>query len=241
MAFSQTTISNVRVSRNGPEVFVAWNCSAATGSVFQVYLDRRLSWSGTALSCTVPAPADALGRNAWVEIGTVASAEAHTDFSASLVGPAGQGGRVSLAWLGGTYLDATLRDDIQGFQIFRSASAGGPVDFSTSLGVVAAYPGDVISDGFGVGGFGKGGFGKAATSYQWFGSPLDSGVWSFAVAPYDLAGNVQAAPSVVTVAIATPPRAPAADANGLRLSYSYAGPATAVATLNWLASPSADR
>ena len=238
MAFTQASITDVRVTRDGPEIFVAWTSTAPGKTPFQVYVNRRLAWSGTSRSCYVPAPADAAGRSAWIEVGTVAPGEVTSDFSASLSGPAGAGNRAALTWLGGTYLDATLRDDVRGFRIYGSATAGGPVNYAAPAGIVAAYPGGAITDGFGGGGFGQGGFGRAATSYLWRSAPLGSGTWSFAVVPYDAAGNTQGLPMTVNVAIAAPPRAPAADGNGRRLTYAYAGPATRLATLNWLASPS---
>ena len=239
MAFAQNFVSDVRAVRDGPEVFVTWSTSSPPGTHFQVYVDRRLAWSGSSRACYVPAPADAIGRNAWIEVGTVAPSEVDRDFSANLAGPGGSGNRVCLTWRGGTYLDATLRDDIRGFRVFRSAIAGGPVDYSAPVGAVVAYPGGVLADGFGVGGFGQGGFGKAAMNYQWYSGPLDTGNWTFAVVPYDAAGNVQGSPTPMNVTILAAPRPPAADANGRRLNYTPANPATRVVTLNWLASPSA--
>lgn len=241
MPFSQSTISDVRISRDGAELYVAWTSSAPWGTAFQVYLDRRLAWSGTARSCNVPSPGGPAGRNAWIELGTVAAGETNRDFSASLAGPAGAGNRAHLSWSGGTYLDPTGRDDVRGFRIFRSAAPGGPVDFSKPVAVVAAYPGGAITDGLGVGGFGRGGFGRSEAAYDWYSGPLDSGTWSFAIAPYDWAGNTQGAPSTVGVTIAAAPRPPAADGNGSRLNYSFAGPANRLATLNWLASPTISR
>ena len=237
MAFSQASISEVRVVRDGTELFASWTSSATPKTPFQVYVDRRLAWSGTSRSCYLPAPADAAGRSAWIEVGTVAPGESNADFSASLSGPGGSGNRASLTWLGGTYLDPTLRDDIRGYRIYGSAIAGGPVNYAVPLDVVAAYPGGTITDGFGAGGFGQGGFGRAATSYRWSSSPLGTGTWAFAVVPYDAAGNAQGSPMAVNVVIAAAPKAPAADGNGRRVNYSYAGPATRLATLNWLASP----
>ena len=96
----------------------------------------------------------------------------------------------------------------------------------------------MITDGFGMGGFGDGGFGRAASSYEWHSGPLASGTWEFAVVPFDRAGNAQGIPQIVSVALRRGPRPPAVDANGVRLSYSYSGPATRLVTLSWPASPS---
>jgi hypothetical protein len=146
--------------------------------------------------------------------------------------------RASLSWLGGTYLDPSGLDDIQGFLIYGSDVPGGPIDYATPLATVPAYPGGWISDGFGLGGFGQGGFGRSATSYGWESGPLSSGTWSFAVVPYDVAGNSRVPGQVATVAISQAPLPPAASADGSLLSYLYAGPTTRTATLTWQPSPS---
>ncbi|GAC1470639.1 MAG: hypothetical protein NVSMB9_15900 [Isosphaeraceae bacterium] len=240
MAFSQANIDDVRVARDGAELFVSW-ASSSRGIPFQVYVDRRLAWVGTSNFCNVPVPAQAIGKNAWVEVGTVAPGETNRDFSMSLSGPGGLGDRAQLTWSGGTYLDPTAGDDIRGYRIYRSARAGEPTDYSKSVGAVAAYTGNVIFDGYGLGGFGQGGFGRARSTYRWNSNPLDSGTWTFAVVPYDRAGNVQGVPMTASVAIASSPRPPALDEKGRRLTYSYSGPATRLATLRWLASPSSNR
>ena len=238
MSFSQGTVSDVRIARDGAELHVSWASTAPWGVTFQVYVDRRLAWSGPSRSCNLPSPAGAAGRLAWVEVGTVAPSEARRDFSAALSGPAGSGGRAHLNWSGGTYLDPSGRDDVRGFHVFQSTTPGGPANFTNAVGTVAAYPGGAITDGLGVGGFGRGGFGRAASTYDWYSPPLSSGIWTFAIAPYDRAGNVQGSPTTASVTIVSPPRPPAPDANNSRLNYSYAGPASRLATLSWLASPS---
>ncbi len=238
MSFSQSNISDVRISRDGAEFFIAWTSSSPWGTAFQVYVDRRLAWAGTARSCNIPPPAGGAGQIAWIEVGTVTASETRRDFSTSLSGPGGSGGRAHLNWSGGTYLDPTGRDDIRGFRVYQSVAPGGAVDSSKPVGVVATYPGGAITDGLGVGGFGLGGFGRSASSYDWYSQPLGTGIWTFAIAPYDAAGNTQGNPTTGTVTIAATPRPPAADGNGSRLKYTYAGPATRLATLNWLASPS---
>ena len=73
--------------------------------------------------------------------------------------------------------------------IYQSSAANAPVSYAAPVANLAAYPGGWISDGFGQGGYGQGGFGRAASSYQWTSDPLSSGVWQFAVVPYDKAGN----------------------------------------------------
>ena len=100
---------------------------------------------------------------------------------------------------------------------------------------ITAYPGGILTDGYGLGGFGQGGFGRAASLYQWTSDALGSGVWSFAVVSFDAAGN-QGAGSVSSVAITAPPRPPAAYPDGSRLQYTY-NPSNRTVTLSWQASP----
>ena len=222
MPFSQTAIADVRIVLDGAEFYVSWTSSAPLGTVFQVYVDRRLTWFGKTRFCHAPIPAGSSRRNVWIEVGTVDSAEQTTDFSASLTGPGGTGDRAQLTWIGGSYLDPTGKNDIEGFTIYQSDVPSGAVDFTKVVGAVVAYPGGVLLDGFGLGGFGQGGFGRAATTYQWRSEPLSSGAWTFAVVPYDHAGNAQAHPTTTTVTIATAPLPPAPDASGKRLNYTYA-------------------
>jgi hypothetical protein len=238
MSFSQATISNVRVDLDGPELFISWSCSAP-GSPYQVYVDRRLSWSGLARRCLIPLPPGSSGRNVWVDVGTVAPDEAAIDFSSSLPAATSLTTRAMLTWKGGTYLDSTGLDDIRGFRIYGSPAPGASVDYTRVLTTVAAYPGGWISDGFGMGGFGDGGFGRAASTYQWQSTFLASGNWSFAVVPYDQAGNARGTGQLARVAIQEAPLPPALPTNGFRLAYQYSGPASRLATLTWQPSPSA--
>ncbi len=238
MAFSQTSITDVRVVSNGPDLFVAWSSTAPSGTTFQVYVDRRLAWYGVSQRCHVPIPAAGLGRNIWVEVGTVGVYEPTSDYSSSLVAPGGRTERAQLSWSGGTYLDPTGQDDIQGFRIYQSPTPGAAVDMTAAVDTVIAYPGGWINDGFGKGGFGGGGFGRAATLYSWQSGPLGSGVWQFAVVPFDKAGNMQGVGQTVAVTISAAPSPPAMNASGARLTSVFAGQSNPQLTLNWLPSPS---
>ena len=238
MSFSQASISDVRVDLDGPELFVSWS-SSAPGSCYQVYVDRRLCWSGLARRCHIPLPAGASGRNVWVGVGSVASQEATVDYSAQLPASSSLTTRAELCWKGGTYLDPTGLDDIRGFRIYGSPSPGAAIDYTGALATVAAYPGGWVSDGFGLGGFGDGGFGRSASTYQWESAFLASGVWQFAVVPYDHAGNARGAGQMASVTIREAPLPPAASTSGSRLAYQYSGPVSRLATLTWQPSPSA--
>jgi hypothetical protein len=237
MAFSQSSISGVTVQADGPELLISWDSTSPGGTVYQVYVDHRLSWFGYSRQCHAPIPPGMPGRNIWVDVATVSPEEAQTDFSANLSSLARGAGRPLLSWLGGTFLDPSGQDDIQGFRIYRSPSANAPLDHSVPIDEVPAYPGGWVCDGFGLGGFGSGGFGRVATAYEWTSEGLPSGVWQFAVVPLDREGNERGVGQEVSVSVDAPPRPPAPSASGDRLTYSYSGPATRMVTLNWLASP----
>jgi hypothetical protein len=236
MAFSQSEITSVSAQIDGCELYISWVSNAAPNSCYQVYINSRLAWYGTATRCRVPIPTGALGCNTWVEAGTVAFDEQVDDFSANLTGRMADG-RASLSWLGGTYLDPSGLDDVQGFRIYQSPAPGSPVDYTAAAYSLLAYPGGWISDGFGCSGFGQGGFGRAACLYQWTSASLSTGTWQFAVLPFDRAGNPSGPPQTASVSIVAAPRPPALSSTGQRLTYTYSGPSSRLVTLNWLASP----
>lgn len=231
MAFDDSTITAFDAWEENGDLVVTWQSSLPAGTTFQVYLDRRLAWHGTDRVADLPLPGDDL--KADIAIGAVAAGEALTDFSASLPAPPGTGDQVTLKWTGGTYEDD--EDDLAGFHVYQSPTPGAAIDYVAPVATIAAYPAGVIEDGFGIGGFGDGGFGRSASYYSWQSGHLANGVWQFGVRPFDAAGNEGTA-STFTATIAAAPGPPAANAAGLRLTYSY-NPATRVATLNWLASP----
>ncbi|WP_435021278.1 hypothetical protein TA3x_002290 [Tundrisphaera sp. TA3] len=241
MAFSQSGIVDVRVMADGADLFVAWTAPGRDGATFQVYVDRRLAWSGTARRCHVPIPAGSIGRNVWVEVGIVGPEEPTRNHASLLSSPGGRGGRATLTWSGGTYLDASGGDNIQGFRIYQGSGPGTPVDEAAPADTVLAYPGGWINDGFGKGGFGEAGFGRAATLYRWQSKPLDPGDWSFLVVPFDKTGKSQGTRRPIVVTIASPPRPPARGADGSRLALNYPGPGGGQASLAWLPSPSEPR
>ena len=238
MAFSQSGVSDVRVAADGPDLFITWASSMAAGTTFQVYVDRRLAWSGTARRCHVPAPAGSVGRVAWVEVGTVDTDEPTRNYSSQLSASGGRAGRATLSWSGGTYLDASGGDNLGGFLIYQGLAPGETVDLSRPVDTVPAYPGGWVNDGFGKGGFGSAGFGRAATAYEWTSQPLAPGDWSFRVIPFDRLGNAGATLQTIVVTITSAPRPPATAADGSRLALNYTGPATGRATLGWLPNPS---
>lgn len=227
MSFDDTVISGISAKPFDADLFLSWASSEPAGTTYQVYLDQRLVWHGTALSCVVPLPT----ARVQVDIGAVGVGEGTTDFSADLDPPPGTGSRARLTWLGGTYLD----DDIKGFNVYGEGTPGGGIDYDEPLAFVAAYPANVILDGFGYGGFGQGGFGQSASSYEWTSDPLTSGTWEFGIKPITYAGNEGTAVED-SVDIEVPPEPPAADANGNRLTASL-NTSNSIVTLSWLASP----
>lgn len=259
MPFSQVTITSVNPPVYvGFQVSLSWTCSSppppgfgdggfgggafgvGTGVWFQVYIDRQLAWWGQTTNARIAVPDDGPIR---VDIGTVLPGEEQTDFSADL--PSSPATHAELSWLGGTFEGA----DIAGFRVFGSDVAGGSIDYSNVLADITAYPGGIVTDGFGNGGFGNGAFGSSAGTYTWESAPLTSGVWSYGVKPYDSAGNLGTV-ATTSITITAPPLEPALFGDDTRLHYVYddgfggGGFGTGdfggiyTVTLNWLASPS---
>ncbi|GAC1463668.1 MAG: hypothetical protein NVSMB9_01390 [Isosphaeraceae bacterium] len=238
MALTQTSISSVSVRLDGPELLISWDSRDPKETAYQVYVDHRLSWFGTSRHCHVPIPSSTKNRNIWVDVLAVSAHEIRNDFSSGLASQEQGWTRIRLSWLGGTYLDSSGLGDIRGFRVYRGTTSGGPVDLSTPVGEVPAYPGGWISDGFGLGGFGLGGFGRSASSYTWDSESLQSGTWQYTVVPFDKAGNNRGTGWTTSMTVKAAPRPPALSSDGTRLSYFYSGPAARQVTLNWLASPS---
>jgi hypothetical protein len=223
VGFSQATITEVFPPQLwGGQIAISWTSSSPSGTWFQLYLERQLSWWGQVTNVRLAIPQASPVR---IDIGTVLPGEEQTDFSSSL--PAAPQPRANLSWLGGTFEGA----DIAGFKVFGGDVAGASVDFSIVLADIAAYPGGFAMDGFGLGGFGYGGFGESAGAYAWTSDPLLSGTWNFAVVPYDTAGNL-GTPATTSVVIAVPPTEPPYFPDGLCLHYTYSS-STHEITLLW--------
>ena len=237
MAFSQSQILDVRLQLDGTDLLISWSSSANPGTIYQVYVDHRLAWYGKAKRCQVPVPSCSENRNIWVDVGTVLPGEGSSNFSTNLTSLQHGVGKATLTWQGGTYLDPSGNDQVQGFRIYQSTAAGAAIDMTKPVAQIPAYPGGWISDGFGLSGFGSGGFGRASSSYQWTAGGLTTGLWQFCVMPYDPVANNRGPGQTSSIVIQTAPLPPAADSSGRRLTYSYAGPSTGLLTLNWLPSP----
>jgi hypothetical protein len=229
MPFDTTTITSVDFEIHSTGLIVSWASTAELGTTYQVYVNAKLAWHGLTKTVTLPYPTDRIK----VDVGTVGPGEGSTDFSADL--PVRPADKAELAWLGGTYQDATGSDDIQGFKVYSSGAVNDYIDYDYELGSVEAYPGGIITDGFGLGGFGQGGFGRSASEYAGATNTLENGVWQFAIKPYDSVGNLGAA-STVQIVIDGPPWPPAPYLDGSRLTYTYQQSVRQI-TLNWNASP----
>jgi hypothetical protein len=225
MSFSQSSITSVNPPvQNGTQLLLSWMSSAPDGTLYQVYLNQQLVWSGAGLSCSIPLPT-AISR---IDIGTVDPADTQTNSQAEL--PPAAARQATLSWLGGTYLGV----DIAGFHIYGEQTPGGGIDYTTILATVPAYIAGIITDGFGYGGFGQGGFGQSSGSYSWTSQALSGGTWNWGVKPFDTAGNEGSA-QTTAVTIAAPPLPPAPFPNMTRLQYTF-NSSTQQVTLNWNAS-----
>jgi hypothetical protein len=228
--FDQSSIAEVKPPVwDGSSLHLEWTSTAPSGTVYQVYAGRSLVWNGTSTWVAIPMPASPVR----IDIGAVGPGEAATDFSTAL--PGAPQDRAQLSWLGGSYLDPTGNDDVAGFLVYGEVSPGSGIDYQNPLAEINAYPGRILTDGFGLGGYGQGGFGRAASSYSWTSPALQTGNWSFAVASVDAAGN-QGNAAITSTRILASPRPPAAFPDGSRLLYTY-NPDTRTATLFWQASP----
>ena len=237
--FIESTITEVfpPIVRGG-QVFLCWTSSAPAGTWFQVYINDALAWHGQSTSCWVPVPSGPVH----IDIATVGAGEEQVDSSLTL--PPAPSRRAELSWLGGTFEGA----DIAGFRVYGERSPGTGINYAAALADITAYPAGIATDGLGLGGFGTGGFGAVAGTYTWTSGPLDSGTWSFAVQPYDAAGNLGAAVTVA-IAITAPPREPGWFPDGVTrlvytiLGFGHAGYGSAgfglpEAVLTWQPSPS---
>ncbi len=209
----------------GTELFLSWTSNGPPGLMFQVYENDVLVWHGRSTYCTLPLPQSVVR----FDIGTVGFTQQGVSFASRL--PPAPRLQAELTWLGGTF-EAT---DITGFHVYGENSPGAGIDYGSILAIVPAYTAAVITDGFGYGGFGQGGFGEAAGSYSWTSGALTSGVWNFAVVPFDTAGN-EGTGATVAVLIQAPPEEPAPFSNRSQLQYTWNASDYEI-TLNWNASP----
>jgi hypothetical protein len=230
MAFSQTNITNPRATVDDVSLLVEWDTTEPAGTVFQVYVDHLLTYSGTQTKVYLPYPA--VGDTVNIDVGAVGAGESSTNFADSLPAVPGGGRYVNLEWEGGRWQG----EDTAGFRVYQGAPPSGTIDYVNSVAEVPVDAAGIRTDpGFGSGWFGSGEFGDSGNIYHYMVGPLASGTWNFAIKPFDLAGNEGTAATDSAVIVAEP-APPAANASGSRLSYTYNG-TTHKVTLTWLASP----
>jgi hypothetical protein len=198
MAWSTSSITNVRVERLGADLLLSWSSSAPAGTTHQVYLDGRLAWAGESTRIVIPTPVDLTT----IAVGTVGAGEAYQEFiSDAATGQPNR--RAKITWEGGTFLS----ESIQAFRVYQGTTPGGAVSYTTPVATVQAYAGGIVNDGFGLGWFGGGGFGRAPSSYEWQSPPLAAGTWNFGVKAVDDAG-IEGTAVTSSVVIAAPPLPP---------------------------------
>jgi hypothetical protein len=227
MSFTQALITSVKrpVAVSPNEWQITWSTTAPASTWWQIYVDGAYAWSGQTTSTRI-----AVGTsNPSITIGSVDAGDEYTPFSSAI--PVVPKVYAELDWDGGTF-EGT---DIAGFYVYSGTAPGGAVNFSSPLATITAYPSGIYTDGFGFGGFGEGGFGEAASSYSWTSSVLASGLWFFAVVPFDAAGN-SGTSSTVSVLISGPPGEPSILFGNTRIVYTF-DDATEEAVLTWGASP----
>jgi hypothetical protein len=245
MSFDQSTITSLFCSTEMGALNIDWTTTSPPRTWWQIYVNGQLAWRGQTTSASIPAPST----NSRIDVGAVDSSDSMVRFTENL--PASPKNRALLKWTGGMFQDelgvvagfyvysATGQSGfgLGGFGAGGLGSGGGfgSGGFgvggfggdaytlgATPLANLPAYTNGITTTGFGMGGFGSGGFGSASGSYSWTSAPLTGGIWSFAVAAYDTAGNV-GTPALVSVTIVAPPAPPALFSDGERIHYLVAG------------------
>jgi hypothetical protein len=209
----------------GTQIFLTWTSNAPPGTWFQVLCCGSLQWYGRIKTATIqagPAPMRS-------DIGRVQPGQQQIDYSGGFPSPPQR--FAVLNWLGGTYQAA----DISGFNVYGAVGPGAAIDFTTPVARIPAYTGGVSTDGFGSGQFGYGGFGQSSASYTWRSGPLRSGIWPWAITPYDRLGNLGTT-TTTSVTIQVPPLEVPEFTDGAHLHYSYAKTPSQCVTLSWLPS-----
>lgn len=234
MAFDTTLVTPNPNVQYRNQVFLSWTPAATVPpkSFYQVYIDRVLAVTTQDLSCYIQAPAP--GETQSIAIGAVvnewgtdtwgewpwgsARGMESVDWSSTI--PVEPKRRVELEWYGGTFESP----NIAGFYVYGSDVAGGAIDYTTALATITAYPAGIPTNGWGMGVWGGPGsaWGGFESAYSWKSTTLSSGSWSFAVVPFDAAGNKGPA-ATITELIEVPPAPPGLFGDGSRLHYTLLG------------------
>jgi hypothetical protein len=222
MPLDQDPVTNLRWVTYGPNLIVSWDSSEPAGTVYQLYADRKLVWSGVGKRAVIGVPRSRVTLRA----GVVDPSEFRTDFSPSL--PAPYSPRVLLEWYGGRSQDP----DIDGFHVYSGLVPGGAVSYARPVGSVTAFPAGIYNDGWGAGAWGRGNWGNFDLPFSWTSGRLAAGAWNFAVKSVDRWGNEGAAVTF-SATVTAPPEPPAPNAFGKRLTVAYDDTAN-TADLDWI-------
>lgn len=227
--FVEDGILNVSIHLDQESLYVTWDIDETVpiNTIYQIYVNNILKWEDITNHAAFPVDGNP-GDTLTLHVGRVGPNNRGVDYSATLPQPAGSGNRVRLTWIGGKWLSP----DLQGFKIYQSTVAGGPVDHARPVANLPAHVGDEWGDGYGRGPYGRGAYGRGSVLYEWTSQALAPGVWSFSVAPYDGASREPAPLGVVSFTIVGPPDPPAL-VNGKRVYVSAYDPATRAVTLQW--------
>jgi hypothetical protein len=223
--FSEAGIVNPTVRVDDSDLIVSWSVDPAIvpdDSFFQVYVNKKLIWSGAETVAVLPG-LNVAGRSVLFHVGTVAEGNRLVSYSSTLDNMPGSGNRALLTWYGGGWETGVAQ-----YLVFGSRLPDSSIDLVNPLAVVrSAGPA-----GFGRGPFGLGPFGYGSRRYRWASGPLASGRWSFTVIPATGSGIRAADYAVLTVDIVAPPAGPK-PVNGKKVWINSYDQTTGVYVIQW--------
>lgn len=225
--FSTSTITQINPpQQRGNFAYVSWTSTSPTGTWFQIYINGVLFTWTTQTFAYLPIPPAGSDR---IVIGTVAAGEEQTSFASSL--PAAPDRRVAITWTGGT----TEGLDLAGFHVYASPSPGTAVSYTTPVATVVAFPAGIpVGAEWDTDGWDTGAWDAAVGTYSWTSGALANGTWTFAIVPFDSAGNETRPGQVGTATVVSPPGPPTLFSDGLRLHYTILGwDQTPFDTIGW--------
>jgi hypothetical protein len=223
--FSEAGILNPAVRVDDADLIVSWSVDPAIvpdDSFFQVYVNKKLVWSGAETVAVLPG-LNVAGRSVLFHVGTIAEGNRLVSYTSTLDNIPGTGNRALLAWYGGGWEPGVTQ-----YLIFGSRDPDTEIDLTNPLAVVRSEG----AAGFGRGPFGLGMFGYGARRYRWVSGPLASGHWLFAVIPATASGIRAAAYDLLAVDIVAPPTGPK-PVNGKKVWISSFDQATGTYVIQW--------
>jgi hypothetical protein len=201
--FSEAGIVNPTVRVDDTDLIVSWSVDPAIvpdGSFFQVYVNKRLVWSGPEHVAVLPG-LNVAGQAALFHVGTVAEGNRLVSYASTLDSMPGSGNRALLTWYGGGWETGVTQ-----YLIFGSKDPNAVIDWVNPYAAIRSEG----PAGFGRGPFGLAPFGYGARRYRWTSGPLASGRWSIRRDAGHGCGNPAADYTAVQVDIIAPPAGPKA-------------------------------